>query len=207
MASWIEPQTRNITKLFREASASDIETAAEWYADAYRIAEAFSAKYGYTVAQCAGVIAAVSPLQSWGANINLSARILDVGGLTGGYLKANLAKATAILDGANIEATLSGQKVVNFYRSILSAGKDGVCIDRHAYSLAVNTRFPEGDIPTLKGKRYEAVVECYTRAARILSKELGIDLTPAQVQSVTWVLWRRKFWAAGAFDSHNEMEN
>lgn len=206
MGTWIEPQTRNITKLFREATPADIEEASNWYADAYRIAEAFSTRYGYTVAQCAGVIAATSPLQSWGANVNLSARILEAGGLTSGYLKLGLAKATAILDGANIEATLSGQKVVNFYRSILSAGKDGVCIDRHAYSLAVNTRFPEGGIPTLKGKRYDAVARCYIRAASILSKELGIDITPAQVQSVTWVLWRRKFWAAGAFDSHNERD-
>lgn len=207
MAIWIEPQTRNITKVFREATPADIETASNWYADARRIAEAFSTKYGYTVEQCAGVIAAVSPLQSWGANVNLAARILDAGGLTSGYLSAGLAKATAILTGADIEATLKGLKITNFYRSIVSAGEYGVCVDRHAYSLAVATRYPEGDIPSLTGKRYAAVVDCYTRAAKILSKELEVTLTPAQVQSVTWVLWRRKFWASGAFDSHNEMEN
>lgn len=36
-----------------------------------------------------------------------------------------------------------------------------------------------------------------------LSAEYDISLTPAQVQSVTWVLWRRKFWSVGAFDTHN----
>lgn len=202
MVSYIEPQTRNITRLFREATPADIETAAEWYVDAHRIARVLAHNYGYTVAQAAGVLAAVSPLQSWGANVNLAGRIMAVGGLESGYLKLGLSKATAILNGADIEATLKGDKTVNFYRSIVSAGAGGVCIDRHAYSLAVNTRFEDGDIPTLKGKRYEAVVACYTRAAKILSAEYGISLTPAQVQAVTWTLWRRKFWAVGAFDTH-----
>lgn len=202
MASYIEPQTRNITRLFREALQSDVETAAEWYVDAHRIARVLAHDSGYTTSQAAGVIAAVSPLQSWGANVNLASRILASGGLTSGYLKLGLSKATAILNGADVEATLKGDKTVNFYRSIVSAGQYGVCIDRHAYSLAVNTRFKDGEIPTLKGKRYDAVVECYTRAAKILSAEYGISLTPAQVQSVTWVLWRRKFWAVGAFDTH-----
>ena len=215
MSAYVEPQTRNITRLFRTATPAEIEAGAEWYADARRIVDALAVKYGVNPQRVAGIIAALSPLNSWGNNVNLAARFLaakDQGGLTSGYLKANLAKARAILAGENIVATLSGEKIVatlsgekivNFYRSILSAGEQGVTIDRHAYSLAVNMRFSDDDLPRFAGKRYAAIAECYRRAAHILSREYGVTITPAQVQSVTWVLWRRKFWAVGAFDGHS----
>jgi hypothetical protein len=202
MNAYVEPQTRNITRLFRTATPVEIETGAEWYADAHRIAGALAAKYGVTVAVAAGVIAAVSPLNSWGSNLNLAGRILEAGGLTSGYLKVGLAKATAILNGADIESTLNGEKIVNFYRGIATAGRSGVTIDRHSYALAAGVR---GETPTLKGKRYAAVAAAYVRAAKILSKEYGQLFTPAQVQSVTWVLHRRQYWSDGAFDGHNEI--
>lgn len=205
MGTWIEPQTRNITRLFREASISDIESGMQWYQDAYNVADALATKYGYDVPTVAGVIAALSPLQSWGANVNLAARFLEAGGLTSGYLSEGLRKAQRILDGADPLAILTSSKVSNFYRSIVSAGMDGVCIDRHAYSLSVATRYAGGGIPTLTPKRYAQVAECYVRAARILSKEYELSISPAQVQSITWVLWRRKFWSADAFNTHNEI--
>jgi len=205
MGAWIEPQTRNITRLFRQASISDISEGSRWYADAYEIADALATKYGYSVGVAAGVIAAVSPLQSWGANVNLAARILAHGGLTSGYLSVGLNRAQRIIDGTPVLEVLTSPKVSNFYRSIVSAGKDGVCIDRHAYSLAVNTRYTDGDIPSLTAKRYDAVADCYRRAAKILSAEYETYISPAQVQSVTWVLWRRKFWSENAFNSHDEI--
>lgn len=202
MAEYITPSVRNITKLFRTASAEQVATGAAWYAEAHEYATTLATKHGLTVEAVAGIIAALSPMQSWGANINLAVRFLEAGGLHDGYLKGNLAKARAIFAGAAPLDTLGGDKVRNFYLSILTAGAEGVCIDRHAYSLAVNTRFTEGSIPGLAGKRYAEVVSAYVRAARILSAEYGQTITPAQVQSVTWTLWRAKFWAVGAFDRH-----
>lgn len=200
MAKYIAPSTRNVTRIFREATAEQVQAGMDWYADARRIAGVFADRYGVTVEIAAGVIAALSPLNSWGANLNLAARFLDAGGLDAGYLKANLAKARAILAGAEIESTLSGLKVTNFYRSIVSAGREGVCIDRHAYCLATNDRAVSNDVPSLSPKRYAELVECYVRAAKILSRELGEAITPAVVQSVTWTVWRNKWWSAGAFD-------
>lgn len=202
MAEYIAPSVRNITKLFRTASADQVATGAAWYAEAHTYAVNLADQHGLTVETVAGIIAALSPMQSWGANINLAVRFLAEGGLYEGYLRSNLAKARDILAGAAPLDALGGDKVRNFYLSILSAGAEGVCIDRHAYSLAVNTRFTEGTIPNLKGKRYAEVVAAYVRAARILSAEYGQTITPAQVQSVTWTLWRAKFWAVGAFDQH-----
>jgi hypothetical protein len=199
------PSVRNITRVFRMATPAEIAEGAQWYADAYEIAVALAAKSSTTVEIAAGVIAALSPLKSWGTNVNLAARFLAAGGLHEGYLRSQLAKARAILAGADIEATLSGDKTVNFYHSIATAGAKGVTIDRHAWALAVNIRYEEGTMPTLKGKRYALAVDAYTRAAKILSREYGTTLTPAMVQSVTWVLWRRKFWSATAWDSYDEV--
>jgi len=199
------PTTRNVTRLFRTATPEQIEAGADWYKDAHEIASALAAKNGVTVAIAAGVLAAVSPLQSWGANVNLASRILAAGGLTAGYLSVGLGKADRILAGEDILTVLNGDKIQNFFLGILTAGEQGVCIDRHAWSLAVNHRYSEGNIPSLKGKRYGAAVAAYTRAAAILSKEYGTPLTPAQVQAVTWTLWRNKFWSVGAFDGHNEI--
>lgn len=203
MATIPAPLTRNITRLFREATPEQIIAGADWYTDAHNVADALAVRYGVTLEVAAGVLAALSPLQSWGANVNLAARFLAAGGLTEGYLGVGLAKARAILAGADIVATLKGSKIVNFYLSIVTKGLEGVAVDRHAWSLAVNTRYSgEDTFPTITGKRYAATVSVYTRAAEILSKEYGMTLTPAQIQSVTWVLWRNKFWAEGAFDKH-----
>lgn len=200
MAKYITPSTRNVTRVFREASPEQIQAGMDWYADARRIAGVYAERYGVTVEVAAGVIAALSPLNSWGANLNLAARFLDAGGLDAGYLKANLAKARAIYAGADVESTLSGLKVTNFYRSIVSAGAKGVCVDRHAYCLATNDRASSNDVPSLSAKRYAELSECYVRAAKILSRELEQTITPAVVQSVTWTVWRNKWWSAGAFD-------
>lgn len=204
MTDTFTPSVRNITRLFRTATPEQIQSGADWYADAHRIAVGFSPLYSVTYEQAAGVIAATSPLQSWGANVNLAARILEANALgetlRSGYLSVGLDKAARILAGEDIETVLNGDKITNFYRGILTSGREGVCIDRHSWSLAVNHRYPEGTIPNLKGKRYALAVEAHVKAAKILSKEYNMEITPAQTQAVCWILWRRLWWSEGAFD-------
>lgn len=200
----LNPSTRNVTRVFRLATPEQVSGALDWYADAHRVATALAARNNVSVEVAAGVIAALSPLNSWGANVNLAARFLEAGGLTSGYLKLGLAKAARILAGDDILSTLSGDKVKAFYLCILHSGAtDGVCVDRHAYDIATGHRHAEGTRPSLKGKRYDAVADTYVRAARILSREVGYTIHAAQVQSVTWVAWRARYWAAGAFDGHS----
>lgn len=202
MAKYTKPSTRNVTRIFRQATPEQIQAGMDWYADARRIADTFADRYSTTPEIAAGVIAALSPLNSWGNNINLASRFLEAGGLDAGYLKANLAKARRILAGAPIEETLSGLKVVNFYRSIISAGAEGVTVDRHAYCLATNDRSATSAVPSLSAKRYAELAECFVRAAKILSKELDQPISPAVTQAVTWKIWRDKWWAPGAFDGN-----
>ena len=195
------PTTRNVTRLFRQASLSEVQAGREWYATAHRIAGELAATHGVTLDVAAGVLSATSPLNSWGANVRLAGKVLAAGGSkTDGYLGLGLRKANAIIAGAPILPTLNGIKTQNFYRSILSAGADGVTIDRHAWSVAVNFRYEGGVIPNMSATRYESAAECYRRAARILSREYGMELSPAVVQAVTWVQWRNRYWAEGAWD-------
>lgn len=193
------PEAENIVALFIDAVASGI-VADNWYLEAREVAEALGKEYGYSTEVAAGVIAAVSPMNSWGANVNLAGRILAAAGqLASGYMKVGLAKANRIIAGEAPLEVLVSDKVSNFYRCIVSAGEDGVCIDRHAYDIAVNVRHTDATRPGLKGKRYASVAACYVTAAESLSAE-GYSVTAAQVQSVTWVQWRSRFWNRGAFD-------
>lgn len=185
--------TANIVAVFKSATAYQLETGLAWYKDARGICEDFAAAHGVSVEVSAGVFAALSPQNSYAANVNLARRFLaSQGTLTTGYLGLGLGKARDIYSGAEILPKLNGLKTMEFYKSIISAGEDGICIDRHAYCIAVGERVAK--MPNLTPKRYAAVALAYTRAARAL------DLTPAEVQAVTWVVWRQRYWSKGAFD-------
>jgi hypothetical protein len=198
------PLTRHVTAVFRSATPAQIAGSLDWYADAHEIAHALAVKNGVSIETAAGVIAALSPMQGWGANVNLAARFLATpGGLTSGYLGLGLAKGRAILAGARPETVLTSSKIGAFYAGIVNAGEtDTVCVDRHAYDIAVNRRHTDATRPKLSGKRYADVADKYVKAARILSRETGMPLYAAQIQSITWVTWRNRYWADGAFDGN-----
>ncbi len=190
------PRPVNIVRVFNDALAAGI-VADDWYVIARREAAGMAERHGVTVEVAAGVIAAVSPLNSWGSNLALAERLLATRDFSRGYLTVGLTKARRIVEGAEPLDVLVSDKVANFYRSIVSEGRDGVCIDRHAWCIAVNKRMTEVRI----GKaQYRAASASYVEATRRLNAEHGLDLTPAQVQSTTWVAWRRRYWSDGAFD-------
>lgn len=201
MSSFVLPapatMTRNITRVYRAATTDQRTAGLAWYADANGIAESLSARFQVTPRAAAGILAALSPLNSWGANINLATRFIREGGLSGGYLGTGLRKAHLILNGAEPSAVLTSDKVGAFFECIVSAGQtDAVCIDRHAWAIAVNER---GSDVRLSHGRYAATAAAYVRAAAALSAS-GPAVTPAQTQAVTWVAWRARYWAAGAWD-------
>lgn len=200
----VNATTRNVTQVFRQATPEQIAAGSDWYSEAHSFAQGLSERFGVTLEVAAGVIAALSPMSSWGVNKDLAARFFEAGGLDAGYLSTGLAKARAIMDGMlpldEAFSAPTSRKTRAFYHCILTAGStDHVCIDRHAYDVVTNTRNTDATRPKLAGKRYDEAVVPYRRAARILSREYG-TITPAQVQAVTWVTWRQKYWAVGAFD-------
>lgn len=203
------PSVRNITRVYRAASAEHKLAGVAWYNESHTFAEMLAEAYGVTVSTAAGVIAAVSPLNSWGNNKKLAARIVSEGGTArGGYLTLGMDKANAILTGGDPMVILKGEKITAFYLGILTRGEtDAVCVDRHAWSLAVSVRYANGTIPGLKGERYAAASDAYRRAASIITRETGTPISAAQIQAVTWLAWRARYWSAGAFDGAESVPN
>lgn len=184
--------TRNITREYRAASAEHRAEGMRWYADARAEAEAMSAATGLTVEAACAIVAVLSPMLSWTRNVKVAWTVAQQGEATG-VLRNNLAKAQRILAGEPVEAVVSGQKVTAFYRNILSAGTDaGVTVDRHAIDVAFGIRHAEAERPQPGKASYAAISDAYARAARILSRETGEPVTPAQIQAVTWTTWRAR---------------
>ena len=205
---------RRILRVFRSATPEQVLVGYYWYADAHRLAEDLAIEHEYSLEVTAGVIAALSPLMSWTGNVAIATRAIENRSIRGGALGANVNKAERILQGEKISDVLgtenakTGHKVRAFYRSILTAGRDpyAVCIDRHAAGIALNTR----DVTTLSitDRRYRDIADAYRRATAILNRSRATlpMLTPAQVQAITWVTWRARYWAEGAFDPKGDID-
>lgn len=177
--------TRNITKAYRLSSEEDRQSGEMWYARA----KAFAATLDTDVSRAVGVIAAISPMMPWPRNQSLAAEIYE--GKRSGCLSANLSKAVAILNGADPLDILKGEKVRAFYLNIMGIDSDeAVTIDRHAIMVAEGRNLSKAELRFTKGRMRQYAAE-YRNAARILSKETGRHLTPAQVQATVWVWWRK----------------
>lgn len=191
------PTTRNVTRAYRAADAETRAAGERWYPDALALARELDP---HNVPRAAGVIAALSPRLQWTANAR-AARRAYADGHASGVLGCNARKADAILAGAVPLTVLRGHKVRAFYACIMAAGAtDAVAVDMHAYDVAVGyvATDRERDRALARVGGYEAVARCYVRAARILSRELGRTVYPAEVQAVTWCHWR-----ATTFASHD----
>lgn len=183
------PRTANVTKVFRMATVQEMIDGERWYADANAHAKRMSPD---NVEAGAGVLAALSPMMGWDRNVALAYQAFETGKARGG-LGANCAKANKIMAGVDPLDVLGGDKVRNFYAAIADpTSETAVVIDRHAFDIAVGrvTNDLTRKVITKKGV-YQEFAHTYEKAAKILSKELGRKITPAAVQAVTWVTWRR----------------
>lgn len=178
-----EPTVQNIINLYvNEATAEDVTEGRLWYAEAYALALSLDPKNPHLAA---GVIAAMSPITPWERNKTLAERAYR-DGKASGTLSRNCAKADAIMAGADPLTVLKGEKVVNFYLSIIG-DPEAVCVDRHAYDIAAGVVTNDASRAKALGRKgeYEKIAALYREAAR----RLGI--LPSELQAVTWTVWRR----------------
>jgi len=203
MAKRVKPRasTRHIAGMLQLASVADIAEGREWYDRAYRLAVQFIHAYQpLTLGQAIGVIAALSPNNKWQRNCQDAERMIKLwhNGQDSRLAKVctynkNKDKAARILeslDSEAIESILSGRKVVAFYRSI-SGFTDSVCVDGHAYAVFIGERIPTTKTPAISARLYETITRSYCLVADRSVELCGHKLTPAQVQAVTWVTYRR----------------
>jgi hypothetical protein len=175
----------SILHYWRQADDTVVAEGRAWYPSIVRTIRKSARTSGYSVAQVAAVYAANSINTPWARNLALAERAITDGGMVGGTLGMVVRKVNAILQGADIDSTLTSDprnlKIVNFRRN-LSGDYQSVTVDRWAHRVA--TMGARDDVPT--GATYEAIATAYRNVAAMLGE------TPATVQAVTWVVARGK---------------
>jgi hypothetical protein len=185
----IELRAKNITATYRAATDSERVEGRSWYATARAVAESLDPA---SPEKAAAVIAVLSPRLNWDKNVEAAVSVYK--GLHPKVLGANALKAKRIMAGENPDDVVSGPKVRAFWHAIVNPSDPrAIVIDRHAFDVAAGTVLDDeqrGKVLGLKGA-YDNVCKLYVRAAQILSRELGHEISPVEVQATTWVAWRR----------------
>ena len=194
--------TRHIAAMLALASQSDLAAGIEWYARAERLGRRLAHQYGCTFEQAVGVIAALSPNNRWARNCTDAESMIQAWAVGADPLIVRVctygaigAKAAAILALASperetIAGILNGRKITAFFLSITGRA-DAVCVDGHAYAIWLGQRVPTTKTPALGVKLYADIARAYCVVAKRSAALCGEALTPAQVQAVTWVIYRR----------------
>jgi hypothetical protein len=187
----------NICSVFNLATAAELATGLNWYAQAKKAAAIMAQRYGIHTHEAAGVIAALSPRNRWERNLSdaehLIAAFVAAGAEGCATVKvctfsANKAKAIKILSAgcitdADVIKILSGPKLTEFYSCIV--GIQDVCIDGHAYAIWFGERVILSDVPSIGVKLRREIKADYVYAAEVKG------ISPAEMQAVTWCVWRR----------------
>jgi hypothetical protein len=194
--------TRHIAAMLQLASQSDLAAGIEWYARAERLGRRLATTYGCTFEQAVGVIAALSPNNRWARNCQdaeamcqawaIGADPATVTVCTFGAMRAKACAILALPDPSQdaIAAILNGRKITAFFLSI-TGRSDAVCVDGHAYAIWLGQRVPTTKTPSLGVRLYAGIARAYCLVAKRSAALCGEQLTPAQVQAVTWVTYRR----------------
>lgn len=191
---------RHIKGMLMLANTADLFEGQQWYQRAYDLALRLVHAYEpINLGQAIGVIAALSPNNKWERNCQDAEQLIkawhcgaDMDAVKVCTFNTNKAKAWRILCEQETDPldVLSGRKVRAFYRCI-SGYNDSVCIDGHAYAIFVGERVPTTQTPSIGKALYAAIERSYVLAAQSSYDLCGHVLTPAQVQAVTWVTYRR----------------
>ena len=193
-------RVQNIMRVLRTATIADYVEGCDWYARARDLAIELDAA---DIIRAAAVIAVLSPMLSWPRNVVLArqAYMMHNDGATAdeivaalGCLKGNARKAAALLNGADIDSTVSGPKVRAFWMTIADpTGAHVAVIDRHALDIAFGRPTDDAtrSLALSRKAAYGEIAAMYTRAAVLLSRETGKSYSASDIQAITWVAWRR----------------
>jgi hypothetical protein len=188
-----------ILATFFNATPAELADGATWYQRASKAAAIIASRYSLSADTVAGVIAALSPNNRWERNVSDAdqlCRAFTLGGYTAAdrvkvsTYGANKLKALQILAGESPLDVLGGLKVRAFYGSII--GDDSaVCIDGHAYAIWAGERIATTKTPKIGLKLYNSISIDYIRAAVTINGIMGANYSPAQIQAITWLAYRR----------------
>lgn len=187
-ASRVTEMGRNLRHLWAtETTDADKALGLPWYDDAHKIMREWSSAYGYSIATCAAVTAALSPQCNWQRNLIVADDILaGRSASVGGPLHSNIAKAVALRDARESDTRTvfkSGPKVRNFSLN-LAGDYSHVTVDTHATQAAL--------CDVLATVHLTAVVyDCFATSYKLAAESLSVE--PALFQAVIWHTWKRMY--------------
>ena len=180
----MKPFVRNIIKCYSSASSIELQAGREWYDRAELLARTLCPN---NVNRGAGVIAALSPRQTWEMNKKGAAKIIRATDRNGRVVPMvagtyqNTQKAWDIATGADPVKVLGGSKrnfkVFRFYKNI-TGNHYCVTIDLWASKAA----YPDCPTPYIRGLLYLELEACYQEASRWIG-----GISPRDLQAVCWV--------------------
>lgn len=173
--------TRNILRVFRNATENDLNEGMNWYFLRHDLALDIGNGDEW---KGAGVIAAYSPLTPWWRNVELAVDSCFSGIARTDTLGNSARAAQRILDGEWALDVLRGPKTSAFCENIATKGLFGsATIDVHAFSIAMGKPIPSSKL-SMNNALYNELAQSYSNAA----KREGVLTT--QMQAVTWIAWR-----------------
>ena len=177
----LTPELDNVLAVYACALPDAREMGFNWYPYAHDLALSLDSD----IEQSAGVIAVLSPQVNWDRNMQLAVKAYENGHLDGGCLGKNVAKANRILAGERAANVIGGDKVTNFWRTIIDPDNTEfqAVIDRHAFDIAVGQRCKDSD-RKLGKKRYAEFANVYEVAAK------WTNIKIQQMQAITWCAWK-----------------
>jgi hypothetical protein len=185
-------QVLNIIRTLQQATAAEVFAGLTWYRDSLDYVAALvkdAQRQGEIPSgricrrALAGMLAALSPNKTWTINVGLVLQVLRHRDAK--QYKGQVAKALAILDGADPLDVLRGPKERAFFECLAdSDGTDAVTIDGHAFSVWIG-RLVYTSRARVGRRLYRLAQGDYQKAAR------QVGLKPHQLQAITWLAHRR----------------
>jgi len=174
--------TAYIRRWLKRATPKAHAAGRAWYREARRFVQRLADSYGVAPNVVAGIVAALSPRQSWKANKSntitlVRARVMGDLRCPRVGLGTSRRNAWRIAWGTDPEIVLHGRKTRAFYFNLLG-NMTHVTVDMWAMKAAGHKT------EWLTESQHQRIVDAY----RAVAQETGLD--PAVVQAVVWVTIR-----------------
>lgn len=185
-----------ILRFYKQATTSERKAGLIWYNEAHQYALELAGRFGLSVQQASGIIAALSPQCGWIENKRFAVTFLL---RPNGRVKNRVedGKARAILSLTKEDAiyqalALSGKafKTKSFFLNISNPDiQTNVTIDRHAIASCLQTPDTVEALSNAYGHltetQYNFFQSCYIHAAG------QVGVLPHQLQAIVWITYRR----------------
>ena len=188
---------KNIVAAYDATTASHRGQGMRWYPDMARLAWVLG---GGDAEAGAKQLSAYSPQAGWPLNMFNAARALAEGRPLqkgeGIFLPAHTSMSTAAFAGKHYDQVFNGPKT-HAFAHLGEQGLDhpgdpigAVVVDRHAVNVAGGGNLTDeevGSAPIGKEPFYSYVADMYRNAARTISERDGEEISPSELQAITWL--------------------